>query len=129
MRGVDALRNGCEKSGRRQNWNSLEWVENQQILVARHKAIGTTNDSDLQQLVVVGIATDLHQTRQFDLCGAETQVGHERPASRIIDVLIEFRPRQPRFQFFEQLPRDDQGRIVEHPAKTGEGCRAGREPR
>src|SRR5262249_4140036 len=60
VRRIDALRNGFKKAGRRQNWNSLEWVEDQQILVAGHQAICTTNDRDLQQLVVVRITTDRH---------------------------------------------------------------------
>jgi hypothetical protein len=109
---IGARQNDCEECGGRQNRNSPEGVENQQILVARHQTIRTTSDGDFQQLVVVRIAADRHCARQFHLHGAEAQVGNERPASRIIHVLAEFRSREPLFQFVEQLPGNDQGRIV-----------------
>jgi len=73
--------NDGEEPSRRQNWNSPEPVENQQILVARHQAICTTRDSNFQQLVVVRIATDRHCAQQFYLHGAQAQVGDERAAS------------------------------------------------
>src|SRR5215467_1442663 len=76
------------------NWNSPEWAENQQILVARHQAICTTSDGGFQQLVVVRIATDRYCARQFHLHGAEAQIGDEPAAFRIIHILAEFRSRE-----------------------------------
>ncbi len=61
----------------------MEWVQNQKVLITRHKTVGVTNDSDFQQLVIFGIATNSHQARQFNMYGAEAQVGHKRPAGGI----------------------------------------------
>jgi hypothetical protein len=43
----------------------------------------------------------------------------EQPRNDDVET-FEFRSREPRLQFFEQLLRDDQGRIVEHPAEASE---------
>jgi hypothetical protein len=41
--------------------------------------------------------------------------------ARLIRILGEFPPREPRFQLFGQLARDHQVRIVEHPSEACEG--------
>jgi hypothetical protein len=65
------------------------------------------------------IATDLHGSGQFHLHRTQRQIGDQRAAPRFVQVFSELRSRKARFQFFEQFPRHDQYRAVEHPAKTG----------
>ena len=56
-------------------------MEHQQIAVASYQAVGTPDDSGLQQLVIIRIATNRHRARQFHLDGAQAQLGDENPSS------------------------------------------------
>src|SRR6516164_6350586 len=51
-------RDKSQESVRCQNRNFPEWIKNQQILIACHNTIRSSDNSGFQQLVVVGITAD-----------------------------------------------------------------------
>jgi hypothetical protein len=116
-----SLRQDLEKTRRHHDWDALKLAEHQPISIASYKTISASQSRDLQQLIVVGVATNLHGSSQFHLYCTQPQIRDDGPAPRFIHVFRELGPGQSRLQFIEQLARRNQRCVVEHPIETGEG--------
>jgi hypothetical protein len=111
--------NRIEKPGRRQHWNSLEGIENQQVLVSGDKAIRFARKGNLQQLVIIGITAQSYRTLDLDHDGNKREIGHEGLSLMLIDIPVEFGPRQACRQLVEQLARSQQRGVVQDPRQAG----------
>jgi len=77
-----SLRQDLEKTRRHHDWDALKLAEHQPISIASYKTISASQSRDLQQLIVVGVATNLHGSSQ-------PKSGSWRPAAvwQIADIM------------------------------------------